>query len=371
VLGGSERLGRREILQILLNRTLTKSEPFQGILSSGLWYPESVVCSEETVAVSGWAVPPYGSPLDFYIAHNGVPLDLAEIIDRPDVAQRFKLVGKHRRFGFRAVSTHVHGDALGRHEFSFGNVRTGKPFNPNHTFYSLPITTPLPDEARRKRVHGSEELSRYLLIGATAFTNLDRIATEYFGKNFAEADAILDWGCGCGRVFQYLTFEQRSHLTGIDIDESNIEWCKQNFPEARFETVQLQPPTVLLSESFDFVFGISVLTHLTEERQFDWLAELHRVTSTGAALLLSVNGETMWAAGGLSIDRYTEWRSHGFLVVSKNNDLDGSGADGSEYYNTFISRRYIFENWSRYFKVIDVLAGAVCNQQDLVVLQRL
>ena len=186
-----------------------------------------------------------------------------------------------------------------------------------------------------------------------------------------EARAILDWGCGCGRVFQYIPFKQRAHLTGIDIVADNVEWCAKNFPEARFETVPLLPPTKFGAATFDLVFAISVLTHLTEESQLAWLAELGRITAPGATVLLSVHGETAWLLGGTDLARYGEWRSKGFLVIGKNDDLDGSGVDSSQYYNSFISREYIFKVWSRYFKVMDVLGGAVNSIQDLVVLKKI
>lgn len=356
---------------VLSEKTLAKSDLFGGILSHGLWAMDRVELSGQTVRVAGWAVPPFGMPYDFAITHNGVPLDFVENADRPDVADRIGLVGKHKRFGFRVETEHAREDASGTHELAFVDRRTGKPFNPHHTLHFLPVTTPIPNEARRRRVAGSENLASYLQVGATVLTRLDRVAMEYFGRSFSEADAILDWGCGCGRVLQYLSPEQRSHLTGIDIDADNIEWCRENFPEARFEVVLLEPPTALPPNGFDLIFSISVLTHLREQRQLEWLAELARIARPGAAVLLSVNGETAWLNIGRPINQYSLWRANGFLVDGKNTDLDDSGADSGDYYNSFISRRYIFENWSRYFKVLDVIAGAVNNHQDLVVLKKL
>ena len=292
-----------------------------------------------------------------------------ESVERRDIAERFLLADVHQRIGFTAQSADLLGDG-GRHEFSFVNAWTGKAFNPHSSVTILPSSAPVPDQTHRRRVHGSVDVRDYQRVGATVFAELDRVARSYFGRSFFEAEAILDWGCGCGRVTQFLAAESRARMTGIDIDPESIAWCRAAFPEAKFEVVALEPPTSLPAEAFDFVISISVLTHLTDVVHFAWLAELYRVTKPGAILLLSINGEGMWVNGALPLDRLAEFRSRGFIVTGKNHDLDGAPVDGSEYFNAFISRRYVFDNWSRYFTVVDVLPGAV-SQQDLVILRRL
>jgi SAM-dependent methyltransferase len=348
---------------------LGTTDIFQAALSTGVWTLERIDWTPHGIEIQGWAVPPYGSPLDWILTHNGVPMKLTASSDRPDIAQRLRLLGPHHRFGFQARADGSV-DRDGPHEFSFVDARTGKPYDPHHTLHVRSTDTPVPSEERRKRVSGLCALDDHHRAGATSFTRIDRVAREYFRSSFDEAEAILDWGCGCGRVLQFISREQRARVTGIDIDADNIAWCRDAFPESRFEVVEPQPPTPLPAGTYDFVFSISVLTHLDERAQFDWLAELRRVTKPGAKLFLSVHGELAWALSGLSLGRYAEWRSRGFLVAGKNSDLDGSDADTSGYYNSFTTRRYIFEHWSSYFKVLDVLAGAINNQQDLVVLER-
>jgi len=61
--------------------------------------------------------------------------------------------------------------------------------------------------------------------------------------------------------------------------------------------VALQPPTGLPAQGFDLVYGISVLSHLSEPDQFAWLAELARLTRPGALLLLSTLGADVSLVG--------------------------------------------------------------------------
>jgi len=356
--------------RVVLNGGLAKCELFQGVLSTGIWQPEAFDRSDTTITVSGWAIPPFAVPIPFAIAHNGVIVEQMETFERPEILQRFGIPHQLKQVGFRLAVDVPQGSDSGNHEFAFVEKRTGKPFNRRHSIYQLPALAPIPDDARRMRVGRTNDLEDYLRVGSTILTQLDQIAVEYADRSFAQAEAILDWGCGCGRVFQFLPPEHRARLTGIDIDPDNIGWCRENFPEGRFETVSLRPPTNLPSEHYDLVFSISVLTHLTEERQFEWLEEVRRITRPGALILISVHGETAWVNGGSSLARYAEWRAAGFLIVGKNHDLDDATVDGSEYYNSFVTRSYIFEQWSKYFSVVDVVAGAIATQQDLVVLRR-
>lgn len=343
-----------------------RSELFGGALARGLWMPEEVDVRSQRLTLVGWAIAPFATPKPFLFTDNGVPFESVEIFERSDIAERFDLPAA--RVGFRC-STPICGP-IAAHEIAFVDARTSKPFNRHHTVHLISNLAPVPSAAQRKRVGSSEDLDMYALVGSSAYTRLDRVLFEYFGRKIGNAGAVLDWGCGCGRVFRYLPPDCLDRFTGVDIDRDNIAWCRDNYPTAAFETVRPNPPTPLESGAFDLVFGISVFTHLTEKNHLEWLAELHRVTRPGGAILVSVHGETAWMLSGTSFERYAEWRERGYLVAGKNSDLDQADADTSLYFNSFVSRRYIYENWSRWFRVIDVLDGAIGNLQDVVVLER-
>jgi Methyltransferase domain len=355
--------------RVVVRSGLAKSELFGGVLATGIWMPARIEVTAQRIAVEGWAIPPFAAPIPWSITHNGAPFAESAVFDDRAIAGRLGIPAGGACFGFRCEAPNPD-PAEVEHEFGFADARTSRLFNPNHTMHYNAASAPLPEAAQRKRVSANEDVNAFFVVGASTYTRLDRVLQTFFGKSLAQADAVLDWGCGCGRVFRYFPPDRLSHFTGIDIDRDNIAWCKENFPAARFETVSPRPPTLLGAAQFDVVFGISVFTHLTEENHFEWLEELARITRPGAAVLVSVHGETAWMLSGFPLDRYAEWRSHGYLVAGKNFDLDDAYADTSLYVNSFISRRYVYENWSRYFRVVDVLAGAIGNFQDLVVLER-
>ena len=55
----------------------------------------------------------------------------------------------------------------------------------------------------------------------------------------------------------------------------------------------LEPPLPMDSSSLDFIYSISVLTHLSADVCRDWLAELRRVSSSGGILLMTTNGDSL------------------------------------------------------------------------------
>src|SRR5262249_62356392 len=99
-----------------------------------------------------------------------------------------------------------------------------------------------------------------------------------------------DWACGCGRVVRHLAKRFDSKVHGCDYNPQLIRWCQRALPCAEFEVSGLTPPLPYADASFDFVYAISVLTHIPTELQVPWMVELRRVLRPGGHALLSVHG---------------------------------------------------------------------------------
>lgn len=105
--------------------------------------------------------------------------------------------------------------------------------------------------------------------------------------------SILDWGCGPARVIRHLPqlLDYQCKVFGTDYNEKTIEWCGQNIPDIVFRLNKLSPPLMFPDNSMDVIYGLSVLTHLSEEMHFIWLDELLRVLKKNGILLLTTQGE--------------------------------------------------------------------------------
>jgi SAM-dependent methyltransferase len=178
---------------------------------------------------------------------------------------------------------------------------------------------------------------------------------------------LLDWGCGCGRMARYLASE--CAYTGIDIDREAIEWCRANIKSGTFELQGLEARTKFASETFDAVIGISIFTHLREEDQFAWLAELARVTKPGGVVAVSVCGATSLYNAGNPPEVVAALEAKGFCDTGVEGTLKGVTADDEYYRNIYHTPGYTRENWSKHFDILAILPGFVANMQDMVFLR--
>jgi SAM-dependent methyltransferase len=218
-------------------------------------------------------------------------------------------------------------------------------------------------------VHGDSNADGFIINGYSTFRKLSS-ALKGHCRDWADFSRILDWGCGCGRVFRHLPQEALSRLTGADVDADSIEWCRLSFPGAEFHALPLLPPAPLPAARFDLVIGISVFTHLRERPQHAWLQELSRLACSGSLLLATIHGPAAGARANLSEEQYREWMGRGFIATGTNADLAGAIADDSYYVDSLHTHDYVRREWGRYFDVLDIFESCVANHQDLVVMRK-
>ena len=127
------------------------------------------------------------------------------------------------------------------------------------------------------------------------------------GFSVEGCDAILDWGCGCGRVLRHWSELRGPRVCGCDINRTMVEWCQENLPFAKVSVTEIAPPLPYPGSSFDLVYAFSVFTHLPEDLQHAWMAECLRVLAPGGYLLLSTLGEYY-----ASLERLTESERRAF-----------------------------------------------------------
>jgi len=124
-----------------------------------------------------------------------------------------------------------------------------------------------------------------------------------------------------------------------------------------------------LDNEFDLIIGVSVFTHLGEEDQFRWLAELARVIKPGGIALMSIQGLIVCAINRVDLAIVEKLYCDHFLVTGLNHDLRGHVEDESYYKNVLHTPDYIFSFWSQYFEIVDIIPG-LALPQDLVVMRK-
>jgi cyclopropane fatty-acyl-phospholipid synthase-like methyltransferase len=121
---------------------------------------------------------------------------------------------------------------------------------------------------------------------------------SFLSRNYCTSESdIVELGCGCGGIARALVdpwFE--GTYVGVDIDEEMIDYCRKTFPEKRFYFIlsphrsntycphschitQMSTSNLVIAkaESKDFVYSISLYSHLLEVEVRDYLRETYRI----------------------------------------------------------------------------------------------
>ncbi|HET6311082.1 MAG TPA: class I SAM-dependent methyltransferase [Candidatus Nitrosotalea sp.] len=226
-----------------------------------------------------------------------------------------------------------------------------------------PDGLPIPPSDLIFLVAGSSDISWFLKAGSLAAKSISD-ALRARGVSMEEVGAVLDFGCGCGRVLRHWHSLHQTRICGTDYNSKLVEWCRSNLPFGEFQVNQLSPPLPYRSAEFGLVYALSVFTHLTEDLQFRWMNELSRVITPGGYLIVSTHGE-----------RYVHRLSNaerkrfdaGDLVVKNNINAPGSNTCSAYHPMAFVRDRL-----AAGLQVVDFIPeGARGNpKQDLYVLRK-
>jgi SAM-dependent methyltransferase len=225
-----------------------------------------------------------------------------------------------------------------------------------------PDGLPIPPAHLRFLVAGTVDVDWFLRGGALGMESIREVAGQT--DAFDETAAILDFGCGCGRVTRFWRGVTKARICGTDYNQQLIEWCQQNLPFAAFGANQLTPPLTYHDREFDLIYAFSVFTHLTEDLQASWMLELTRVLKPEGHLLLSTHGDSY-------LDRLNDEERQRFaagnLVVK-----DDVSAPGSNSCSAYHPVAFVRDQLARDLVVVDFIPeGARGNpKQDLYLLRK-
>jgi SAM-dependent methyltransferase len=201
---------------------------------------------------------------------------------------------------------------------------------------------------------GNVTFEEFLLSGFEVKTMLDMAARHCFGKNVADFDRVLDFGCGCGRILRFQ--DNVTKFSACDVNELLISYVEKNFPIIDTYQNNLSPPLKWKDGIFDLIYSFSVFSHLSKDVEESWLHELVRVGSDRRCVyLITIQGD--WMISHLPEDMRNTVKASGFYW-SKVHDRHGSKLDFPIYYeSSYHTSDYIKSNWSKYFEILDVIKG--------------
>jgi SAM-dependent methyltransferase len=214
-------------------------------------------------------------------------------------------------------------------------------------------------------VTGSPDLDEFLRLGAAGQQGITATLARN-GVDIARLDSLLDFGVGCGRVARHWA-GIGPDIHGSDYNPEPVKWCAANLPHVTAVRNRLEPPLPYDDARFDFIYALSVFTHLTEPQQRSWSAEVRRVTRVGGVVLFTTHGPKFpHGDPSFSTPQIAARLERGELVVFE------PGHAGRNYCAALHPRSWVEENMLDGFELLEyVECGSESNPgQDQYLVRR-
>ena len=368
--------GFKRLIQLVIPEFASNDNALANLLASPPFILSGVERSGHNLVITGILIPiTRDGELNLELRVNGESFDHIDWNESSKDVQLFygflSGIGKCR-FTATIIGERLKGVRSLRLEAV--DTKTGKPVNP-YQFHELPLEpmpSNLPDEKAQLRVMGWANDFLFWTYGRSHMRAIAELITKYRNDVDWSLSSMLDWGCGCGRISRHFLENEElrlKRLVGVDIDPVNIQWCKENLKGAEFHVTDLLPPLPFENESFDFIHGNSVFTHLNSENQDLWLTELCRVLKPNGIGVITINSGSALAHGRASPILVSNWQKEGIFISGHNTNVDEVIDDHDYYTDTFHTHKYVDEHWSKFFEVL-AIHEMVFGYQDAVILRK-
>ena len=118
---------------------------------------------------------------------------------------------------------------------------------------------------------------------------------DFIRKYLKKKGAILDFGCGNGRLISFLEKENfKGKYQGADISRGLIAIAQKKYPQKQFFLLGEEEKWPFADESFDLVIAIAVFHHLSPKMAKNSLREMKRILCPGGKVILTVWNLWKW-----------------------------------------------------------------------------
>ena len=103
-----------------------------------------------------------------------------------------------------------------------------------------------------------------------------------FAAKYLHNQKVLDVACGVGYGSEILR-GQKNLVTGVDINEANINYARKTYPENKYMVANAEDLTNFSDSTFSSIVSIQTIEHLWHPKKA--IAEFHRVLKHGGLLI--------------------------------------------------------------------------------------
>jgi len=187
---------------------------------------------------------------------------------------------------------------------------------------ALPQEIPLPPDALMVAVSGHANHTDFARSRINGPKQMLRDLADA-GLDSTKLVDVLDFGCGCGRFLAgWVINGSKMRLQGCDYNPQLVDWCNKHIPGVIVGVNCIGQDLPFKNDSFDFIYLISVFTHLTVRKQRLLVSEFQRILRPGGYIYITFHGEYYYTTMLPQVRRGEAiFKRDGFLI--HNQDLEG------------------------------------------------
>jgi ubiquinone/menaquinone biosynthesis C-methylase UbiE len=215
------------------------------------------------------------------------------------------------------------------------------------------------------------------MIQAFEFYDVIRNTCLKSSKPLSSMDAILDFGCGWGRIIRiFLRDVEPEKLYGCDCTPEIVNICREMNKWCNFDLTNYFPPTGYKSSTFDLIYAYSVFSHLSEKYNKIWLEEFYRIMKPNGILCITIRQKNFIYKLKEAYPYMPDFSIEEALKKYENDDFvyfnTGGGFElTSDFYGeAFMSKKYVERELSKFFKIIDFIEGTENVDQSIIAAQK-
>jgi SAM-dependent methyltransferase len=213
---------------------------------------------------------------------------------------------------------------------------------------------PVPPARLRVVVVGHADVDEFLTAGRRD-NGIIRDSVRRAGIEPGDLGAVLDWGCGCGRVARWWQDLEGPAIHGCDYNGNLVEWVDANLPFVEGRMNELVPPLPYANASFDLIYALSVFTHLTDDRARAWMREIGRVLKPGGMFWFTTHGQAY--RDRMTSEDQTRFDRGGSVVQF-------AGAEGTNACAAFHPAGFVRTDLAREFEVLESTEAHLLSQDE-------
>jgi SAM-dependent methyltransferase len=217
----------------------------------------------------------------------------------------------------------------------------------------------IPDESIQLQANGLS--GDHALRDGMLVYRLVKTIFEAVAGDLGSCRAILDFGCGWGRVTRFLLRDvEAAKVWGVDHYDKSIEICKQTNRWQNFLQIKPFPPTAFANSTFDLIFAYSVFSHLSEAAQRAWVEEFARLLRPGGVLIATTWDREL-------IVRCGELRKTASALPSFQNHLPTMFTDTDRWLAVYDNGGFCFDTSRESYGEVSSYLGEACIPEQYVV----